>query len=171
MDDEYETDEDERKAEAEEYKKILIDNTINMAKSFAIKPLYLIMNKLYGDTYDVDELTTSKINIQSTDITCDNVYSFSLSLVPCNYSLDLSKFKNNPIMKEFGNRIHQLMEAFFMTLKFINNDKIKDVHFEQQTFTFYFHYNDQHRIGIICEENNLNDMDSQNLYNSNFDEI
>lgn len=170
--DEYITDDDEREYQANEIKRGLAQTTLDLAHGMAYRPLRLLINKIYNIELDGAPDNTNSTDIKSDDNNTkyidDKVYSVKLELVPCSYKLN-DAFNNligNPVANTVKQAIDQLVQSIYMTLPKIQDEfnfNI-DLKCEQQTGTFYFHYNDQWRIAPVLNIISIHDYDDKNVY-------
>lgn len=183
---EYETDDEPTE---KEHKEIMRKESLDMADGFvggAYRQLVQKYDKTIYNDNDIKPVNSISIALDSARVIDMNVadmgeefetvYKLSVKLVPVDYSLNIDKYKSLKVINQLYECFSKLIEAIYVIHNTLDvqtiNTRFKDIHFEQQTHTFYFHYNDQYRIGIIIEEQSLDEFQKEDhIYDSNLQTI
>ncbi len=166
---EYETDEDEKMKYQEDLKNELVLETKRMASGFAKSAILKLLTQL-NLSADPLNLSADPLNLQTNKMNLqvgNNTYTVYLSAVSCDFE--------SPIRKIDIPSIHQLVEQLIKSVYLCIDDVTSEYGIKLQLKldhdTLYRHYNDQYRIGIMCDITNTEEFMAANsayLYNNDF---
>lgn len=129
----------------------VVDQTKIMAREYMEVPLIELMkyDTTITDYHSNSPAPQKRIGIIDNNIydrgtSYDMVYVVSVECVDCSYEFPSNEFKDLPSWPALKACISKLIQS-------IGLSQTARLVFEQQTLTFYKHYNAQHRLGICIK--------------------
>ncbi len=156
----YDTDDEEKQRREMDTQNEMIDESRNVMASFVRQPIIELLKKtnriqMENDNINnvaeqraeqIAERRVNHINIEMPD--CDKVYNIYLDVVDCDY---VSKIRNANIAI-VHNTVRKLIDSVYLYASEIEKEFNIPIKINLHKDTIYLHYNDQYRIGIICNE-------------------